>query len=199
MFLTLLTLGYSCTATTATLCPAGQYTTTSSGLACAPCPAGYRCPEGATPIPCPAGYYQTGGNAECTICPAGSFCKDTRFAPVAVGAGQWAAAGSTYPRQVAPGQHFIDAQTEPLTCAGATGAYWDPSTYKCVTCPAGYFCPNSSASNAKYQCPAGFYSPVPGLTTCYPCPAGFACPLGASAATACSAVDDGTFSFSYAM
>jgi len=157
------------------------------------------CQPGQTPLPCPAGYYQTGGSADCTICPAGSYCADPTLAPVAVPAGgYYATAGSTYYMNVPPGYNYIDSSTAPTSCGTGGGVYWSSTTYTCTICPAGSFCPNVQTADAVFQCPAGFYSPLAGASTCLPCPAGFSCAVNAIAPTPCSTTS-GSFSFSYGM
>jgi hypothetical protein len=61
-------------------CPAGTYgiaeRSVGSEFACADCPPGYECPEGAATYelyPCPAGGYCPGKTGKMTKCPAGFY------------------------------------------------------------------------------------------------------------------------------
>ena len=55
---------------------AGEYSY-DRDTACRTCPAGYKCPDGATLVRCAAGFYSEAGADDCTECPAGSACPRT--------------------------------------------------------------------------------------------------------------------------
>ena len=51
---------------------------------CSTCPKGFSCPQDAlkAPLPCQLGEYtDSEGMLNCTVCPAGYFCNDTKTSP----------------------------------------------------------------------------------------------------------------------
>ena len=58
--------------TTATACPSGEYSNTTSNLACTQCPQGHQCSDATlSPVQCPAGSVSAAGSTSCTNCPSG--------------------------------------------------------------------------------------------------------------------------------
>lgn len=145
------------------LCPAGTISTVTGAQSIANCsnvrcPVGQYCPAGtaAAGTPCPIGRYNpaTGGVdlEACRLCDAGTTCNVTGLsapnAPCAVGSycpeGQWNATAFPCP----------------------AGTYYDLTNatkeYDCLTCPAGFACPQGTGgpANAIRACAAGYYCPA---------------------------------------
>jgi hypothetical protein len=132
--------GYSCTATTQTLCPAGYWAPTKS-VACLPCSPGYICGLALAPhiSPTPAGGLCAQGGwcdgANRIECPDGFFGNHT-------GAGTFVAACELCP------SGFV--------CSTSYGSHLVP-----LACPVGYFCPAGTSALSFLVCPRGTY----GITT----------------------------------
>jgi len=148
-------------------CPAGHYCPEGTGeypeLTNHTCPKGHFCVE-ATPLPedCPPGTYgpNTGRKsaAECTICPAGSFC---------VG-GQAEISGKCREGHYCPQGSSNDTAIgcPPRTYRRYKGAR---NHHDCNICPNGYYCPGST--DDPLDCPAGYYCIV-GTAEPESCPIG---------------------------
>jgi hypothetical protein len=63
--------GFDCTTGVA---QASGYYSLDGDAACHPCPAGYQCPSGGTPVVCSDGAYSEYGISSCTACPLGYTC-----------------------------------------------------------------------------------------------------------------------------
>ena len=143
------------------------------------CPAMYYCPLGtATPKPCYRGTYCDGGDSFPLSCPLGTY-------------GAYAANSSHYLYYSAaaacldcpPGTYGTDPDR--LTCYAGTPGYvftggasvarpTNVSSEGGYICPAGHYCPASSASPTA--CPLGTYQQGTGktnVTSCLSCPAGY--------------------------
>ncbi|KAE9138231.1 hypothetical protein PF007_g1495 [Phytophthora fragariae] len=162
--------GYCNPPTTFFLCPAGTFGNVTAGEsidhACAPCPEGYYCEMGATPLTrqkCPAGFFCPEGTkrASQNPCPAGTFNPEV---------GQ----KSSDVCQVCP-----------------TGTYCPTGSSEPQTCPLGYYCLEGTRTANQYPCPAGTYSGnQTGLvlaSQCHECPVGRYCPEASSSPTNCQA------------
>lgn len=149
-----------------TPCPSGTYGIVSAGIslehACAPCEPGYICP--------------TEGTVASTreICPAGGYCPE----------------GSDTITLCSPGYRgFRTGQSSIVACETCDrGTYCsNAGTVDGRLCPAGYFCPEGTATFAAYPCPAGTFSESQGLFSagqCRNCTAGNYC-LGPSSPLSC--------------
>ncbi|CBZ49792.1 hypothetical protein NCLIV_002800 [Neospora caninum Liverpool] len=152
-----------------------------------PCPPGHYCVAGATtPAACGANTarLETGGRwkNDCSLCPAGYFCKDNDPVP--------------YP--CPRGFYCPFASREPSPCPEGTLGSREKaeSLGDCVSCPSGFHCPAGTSDladdgllcSAGYYCPEGTKEPVPCIPgtynaftggasaeSCLPCPAGFFC------------------------
>lgn len=202
---------------------------TAAAAACAPCPAGRYCPaygltltagsSGSTALQdCPTGYVCLSGarhpsdldNSTISLCPAGSYCPETR----AVGEGaticpvgtyqpspgrttclpcpagfECETTGTTVPVSCATGHYCPGpASTAALTAAQLAALRTTPVSNR-VPCPAGTYGPSAYASSQAHclACRPGSYcaGPVDGVgrsTVDGPCAAGYACVAGASGA-----------------
>jgi hypothetical protein len=110
------------------------------------CPPGYACPTGGTaqPTACPAGSYSTGGVASCSLCAQGYYGS---------------APGSTASNCTAP-------------CTPTPTKYCPPGSVSdtLLPCPAGSRCPGAPLA-AAYPCAPGSFSRA-NATQCQDCPAG---------------------------
>ncbi|XP_061734344.1 neurogenic locus notch homolog protein 3-like [Nerophis ophidion] len=110
------------------------------------------CPATATGGRCQVGFYCPSGSSEPLPCLPGAFCNVSGLA-LPMG-------------PCSPGFYCVGGATEGKPTDGETGNI----------CPSGTYCVEGSGE--PELCPAGTFSPVPGLTTesdCQPCPAGFYC------------------------
>ncbi|XP_034024623.1 multiple epidermal growth factor-like domains protein 6 [Thalassophryne amazonica] len=110
------------------------------------------CPATATGGRCQAGFYCPSGSSEPLPCPPGYFCNISGLA-LPMG-------------PCSSGYYCSGGATEASPTDGKTGSI----------CPPGTFCVEGSLE--PELCPAGTFSPVPGLTSehsCQPCSAGFYC------------------------
>jgi len=163
-------------------CPAGS--TASTPIVPVSCPAGFHCPRGScSPLECecghkcPAGsseqiecqppFYCPGkGNANMTLCPAGSMCDQPRMCA---------------PTPCPPGTY--------VSCAGKKSCDACPAGRYCSTaassvlCPAGSYCPRGASAPA--QCPASRFCPV-GSARPKDCPAGTTSAAGSASAQQCA-------------
>eukprot|EP00347_Sterkiella_histriomuscorum_P016022 403354791 len=180
-------------------CQAGGICTTgaTSDVTTVSCYSGFWCNhlQGSNALyamfPCPPGYKATGlTNAKtrdeaCTQCTAGVYCE-----------------GANTPEQTCIKGHYCPAFTTRATqypCPA--GTYQDQlgktAVSDCITCQSTYYCPQGSSKQIQcppgticnstelreYQmvpCPAGFYNPNLGQTTCVSCPLGAFCPSGSA-------------------
>lgn len=144
------------TATSATLCPIGTYSSDPGAEACTPAAAGtYVSSTGATsPTSCaPGSYSDAEGATACTAAPAGFYVPT-------------------------PGA------TSATACTVGYYSNTTGSTL-CTPAPAGWYVPTTGATSAT-ACPAGTYSDSAGASECTPAPAGSFVPnAGATSATAC--------------
>ncbi|KAI9538601.1 hypothetical protein NQZ68_012253 [Dissostichus eleginoides] len=110
------------------------------------------CPATSTGGRCQAGFYCPLGSSEPVPCPPGTFCNISGLAlPM----------GPCF-----PGYFCVGGATEAKPTDGGTGSI----------CPPGAYCVEGSGE--PELCPAGTFSPVPGLTSeasCQPCTAGVYC------------------------
>eukprot|EP00163_Fabomonas_tropica_P011852 TRINITY_DN227_c0_g2_i1.p1 TRINITY_DN227_c0_g2~~TRINITY_DN227_c0_g2_i1.p1 ORF type:complete len:7500 (+),score=2428.07 TRINITY_DN227_c0_g2_i1:177-22676(+) len=170
-------------------CAAGTYAPNTGQSACTPClqrnycpranmtsddlifcPPGYYCPAGSDfPVPCPAGTYNPnfgmGTLAECTDCPTGFYCSQSN--------------ATTPTGPCSPGYYCETkaTQSQPAGSACNKKTASPPLDPACNgICPAGYYCPNSTAE--PVPCNPGYYNPNVGGTNidvCVPCTAGSYC------------------------
>ncbi len=151
------------------LCPPGTLNGAAGGTAllasCAPCDAGFSCPQPGTVVatqPCAASFYCPGGDATPTLlCPPGSSCAVGSAAPQPCAAGTYAPAGGAAACLQCP-QRFL--------CAAAGG------TVSPAPCPAGGWC--AAGSGTPAPCPIGTASNRTGLASaieCAACVAGSFC------------------------
>ncbi|KAG2929556.1 hypothetical protein PC114_g2752 [Phytophthora cactorum] len=187
--------GYCNPPTTFFLCPAGTFGNVTAGEsidhACAPCPEGYYCEMGTTPLtrqtcpagffcpegtkrasqnPCPAGTYNPNQGQKssdvCQVCPAGSYCPT----------------GSSQPQPCPQGYYCLEGTRTVNQYPCPAGTFSGPQTgltigSQCNECPLGSYCPEASSTPTK--CPAGRYNPKTGaadLHECLDCPPGWSCP-----------------------
>ncbi|KAI4815467.1 hypothetical protein KUCAC02_005611 [Chaenocephalus aceratus] len=110
------------------------------------------CPATSTGGRCQAGFYCPLGSSEPVPCPPGTFCNISGLAlPM----------GPCF-----PGYFCVGGATDAKPTDGGTGS----------VCPPGAYCVEGSGE--PELCPAGTFSPVPGLTSeasCQPCTAGVYC------------------------
>uniref|UniRef100_H3HB02 TNFR-Cys domain-containing protein n=1 Tax=Phytophthora ramorum TaxID=164328 RepID=H3HB02_PHYRM len=191
--------GYCNPPTTFFLCPAGTFGNVTAGEsidhACAPCPEGYYCDMGTTPLTrqdCPAGSYCPTGTSQPQACPQGYYClQGTRTM------NQYPCQAGTYSGQtVLASDHPCPAGTYtenidlirsqdcticPLrhACLQGTGG----TTQTMLDCGAGFFCPNGTAHSNQFPCLPGTWSSSTSLSTaaeCDICPKGSYCQGGKS-------------------
>ncbi len=145
--------GYSCppgTAAanaTASVCPAGTFSTEGAG-SCSQCAAGlYGGSPGAVSPQCSG------------LCAPGFFCTSgsTNNTPSVCPAGQYSMAGAGQCSDCSSGQYGSTPGLQTPDCTGP--------------CTAGYACPAGSVNATVTLCPAGTYSTV-GSSVCTPCVAG---------------------------
>ncbi|WP_249755606.1 InlB B-repeat-containing protein [Microvenator marinus] len=205
--------------------------TATTPAVCDPCPAGSYCPGGSAPEEsCTADTWDHDANpatpcVNWTVCAAGQFVQDTgtslsdrectSCAAETYSEGQNAASCTAW-TICAAGTHETSAAsaTQDRVCtACAAGTYCPGGTDPQVTCTAGTWDHDASASTAcqPWQdcqagsaaqdgtsttnrtcttCQAGTYASQMNASTCLPCSAGEYCPEGATAREACPA---GTF------
>lgn len=125
------------------------------------CPLHHYCPAGTGQPPhCGDGRWSAGQTgltdaAECSDCPAGSYCHSS---------------SATQPTGDCAEGYYCPAGSS-VAAPAAT------------PCTAGHFCPAGSPSQSP--CPAGSYQPLGLQGSCTPCSAGSYCPAGASAQLDC--------------
>ena len=190
-------------------CPAGKYCPSTTLTSTTDCPAGYYCVQGSfSYYPCPIGTFRasTGGQSvdECTPCTQAKYCMYYGLSAVTgtCDAGYycassaptitpWIESAGEYGR--CPKGHYCEAGTStPTECAAGT---YNPSTGAedstgCVSCPAGYACPNTATETYSIECRAGFYcdegSTDYQLSTAK-CSIGYYCPKGSAVELKCAA------------
>eukprot|EP00163_Fabomonas_tropica_P008375 TRINITY_DN17_c0_g4_i1.p1 TRINITY_DN17_c0_g4~~TRINITY_DN17_c0_g4_i1.p1 ORF type:complete len:4695 (+),score=879.62 TRINITY_DN17_c0_g4_i1:301-14385(+) len=127
------------------------------------CPEGYFCPVGASQQPCPPGSAARGeGNLVCTDCIPGEYAQTSASAtclPCPVGR------VCPHPRQINPSDCPAGFVCETSGLAEAL-----------TLCPAGYFCPNNTATANPQSSNATLAVPQP-------CPAKYFCMPGAQSGT----------------
>lgn len=173
-------------------CDAGQFckcgggycgSDSSANLFCVSCTAGYYCKGKLSSypvrrryantipqVPCPKGMYSTGGAAECTACPAGTYTETTQ-STTCQGKCQ---AGYSCP---------INSTTERNCTLCGVGRAALPGA-GCLFCKAGKYAYTLGMS-ACLSCPAGFYNSAVGMTECAECGAGTYSSSGTSACSDC--------------
>lgn len=159
------------------LCPIGTYNTSlgvSALTSCAPCPAGYFCDEGTAQF-------------VLNVCPPGFACP-TGTGVDAIGAGVPSITALCPAGTWNPNLGAVNISSC-LPCAA--GNFCPQGSAALNVCPAAYYCPTGTQAICAagmavcdlappQACPAGTFSPVPGLTDpseCQDCPAGAYCPL----------------------
>lgn len=190
--------GYYCVLQETTHSPSAV--TTTGG----PCAQGTYCVEGSSsPKPCPKGTY---GNrdklpslADCTICPAGSYCSSSGMtAPGELclpgffcsNASEEAnPVGKTYGDECPVGHYCPEGSHQPIACLAGTYQPFTRMTNDsaCLKCDPGKFCNTTGASSVTGDCYQGFYC-IYGASTPTPddgntggiCPAGSYCPEGSA-------------------
>ena len=112
--------------------------------------------------------------AQCTACPAGSYCF----------------AGSTAATSCSKGT-YAAAERSQLCDACPEGKYQgDEGASACTECDDGFTCPEGSVVMIPAACEPGTYANVTdgdGLPDCFDCPAGSSCPGGGAPPTQCAA------------
>ncbi|CUE73353.1 membrane-associated protein, putative [Bodo saltans] len=131
------------------------------------CPVGRFCPPGTSQLQlkCPIGSWSDrtnlGNQTQCKRCPPGRFCPytgtftQTQIAMPFCFGGYWCGGGNL----------------NGFGTVGRLGGHGGP-------CPAGYYCPNGTASNITYACPPGTYKPLPfgsSVGACIVCDPGMYC------------------------
>lgn len=180
-------------------CLPGTYNRNTRGqdiTACISCDLGYYCPAAGTvnPIKCPAGTYCPTGSQSTNTCQAGYYCPN-----------------GTDLKACPPGTYNPTTGSSSMTsCILPGGGYYSSnaaSTTK-ISCPAGYYCPNTTAcsiysgGSASQTVPLGTQNPIPcpkgtfcgvnNLAQPYTCPAGTTSTY--TGATFCSSCAPGTVS-----
>lgn len=176
-------------------CTAGYYCTSgSSDPKQNEAVAGYYTPAGSVDkIPCARGTYNpSAGQASCTECPAGSYCKDEAMTTATTCVAGYYCPKGSYTQTPCPSGTFrsTGGATSIDECAACTaGSYCEGSGNVAVTgsCAAGYYCISGSPYKYPYiedvEC-AG--SPCTSVSGNYgPCIAGHYCPLGTIQPTLC--------------
>jgi hypothetical protein len=178
------------TATSATLCPAGTYSSAAGAAACTPASAGsFVSSTGATSATaCSAGSYSdTDGSTQCTVAPAGSYVPTPGATSATVcSAGYYSdTAGATLCTPAPAGSYVASIGATSATLCAA-GSYSDiAGSMACTPAPAGSFAAGPGSTGATL-CPAGSFSATIGAASCTPSPAGSFVPnAGATSATAC--------------
>ena len=162
------------------LCRAGFYcpndTVNTEGIPCDPT---YECPEGAAiQIECRPGHYCPGTTGEPPICWPGFVCPGATEYPIECNFPDYCPEGSNmtlqcdlgWQAQNHAGIRYDKDQSCRICPAGTYGNATDRST--CLSCPAGYYCPEGTGHGDTYQCEKGYYCPV-GSPEPTPCPAGY--------------------------
>ena len=164
----------------------------SGAMICHPCRPGSFCPVRASaPLPCEGGSFgsATGlvAQAECTVCPAGTYCFAGSTAATSCSKGTYAAAEQSQLCDACPegkyqGNEGASACTEcgdgftcpegsvvqiPASCDA--GTYLDSASDQCLGCPAGSVC--AGGASPPRPCPRGGYC-VAGVSQPTDCPAG---------------------------
>ena len=190
-------------------CPAGAYCPTDSMSTYTTCTAGYYCVSGSyVQAPCPAGTYSTSSGVqskdECTACDAGYYCQyygllattsqcDAGYycTEYAFTNQPWIESALQYGR-CPQGYYCTAGTTSGTACPAGTynPSYGAESLSGCVSCPAGYACPNTATVTYSIQCRRGYYCGA-GSTSYDPsagiCDAGYMCPLGSAVEQKCAA------------
>lgn len=143
-------------------CPAGTYgdtVNTTNSICSGPCEAGYYCAAGsisATQSQCPTGFYCTVGTPNPVVCPVGAYCPF----------------GSAQPLKCPPGTSTQYTQSGAITdCQSCpAGYYCDNTSISPIPCPLGTYCPTRSSS--PRLCTAGNYCDTIGMSIPTQCPAG---------------------------
>lgn len=188
--------------TDCTNCPAGSYCETFGGTAITGacqvgfycplkskvknqiiCPAGSICPAGAgAPTACTDPNYQDQkGQSTCKVCSAGYWCTSTSRT-------------LCRPDEVSlsfycPANQYSKVDCSQGTITNVIGA---ESQADCVSCPPGYYCPNSASLSKTVECKAGFYCSGGAYkddgtgTGTGVCPDGFYCPSGTNEPIKCT-------------
>lgn len=155
------------------------------------CPHGYYCPAGTSHYnnhPCPVGTFvnktHQASQSDCDDCSLGHYCGSKGLA-VPTGtcyAGFFCLTGSKTPTPdgsvpsegapCTPGHFCPNGTSTPIACRAGT---YNPNhgEAECFSCPAGYYCLETSTTYNETVCPVGHYCPT---GTSYPqqspCPAG---------------------------
>ena len=168
-------------------CWPGTYCPTATGcpLSCTPgmyC-AGY---ELAVPTgPCSEGYFCSGGAS--TSAPVEGICHSGHYCPVGSSSPIPCPSGTFLSSTGNPNISYCVPCLEGMFCSGVglsspegdcLEGYYCPEGQNSsnpfdFTCPSGTFC--ASGSQLPERCPAGFYQPNPGRSSCLSCPSGFYC------------------------
>jgi hypothetical protein len=171
-------------------CPAGNYSNQYNAKSCPACNAGtYN--SGGRPSSscalCEAGSYSFSGQAQCTLCSAGTFNpsegRNTSSACTLCPPGSCSpSAGSQSCLRCSAGRYSGSGQSECALCAA--GSFSDsPGSDTCKLCLSGSYCP-TSGSSTTVPCKEGFYCP-PGSSAPTVCPAGSYCGNNAGSPTPC--------------
>ena len=146
----------------------------SGAMICHPCRPGSFCPVRASaPLPCEGGSFgsATGlvAQAECTVCPAGTYCF----------------AGSTAATSCSKGTYATNESSQ-LCDACPEGKYQgEEGAVQCNQCDAGFTCPEGSVVQIPASCDPRTYLNMT-LELCLGCPAGSVCAGGASQPRPCA-------------
>ena len=159
------------------------------------CSAGGWC-DGKTFHQCLSGTYNlfTGSTAlaDCVKCPPGYYCTGPgviAFNSSVCGTGHYCPAATKYAKQFpCPAGTYnpnINRTSIIDACVTCPAGYFCPQGTSGLTnsCPRGYYCPEGTGAGTRYACPLGTYSGALGLvnsTQCVDCPVGHYCPDGSS-------------------
>ena len=159
-------------------CSAGSFQDLPGQTACKMCSVGFICVQGSVvelPATCEKGFFANGTietAANCTRCPAGSYCTGANAPAVECSPGSYAdSTGQTACDRCAAGRFQPGA--------GSAG---------CIDCTQGGYCGVGSA--IPTLCTAGSYGNASGLASqanCTACPPGHSCSLGATEPAPCVA------------
>ncbi|GBG24592.1 Signal peptide, CUB and EGF-like domain-containing protein 2 [Hondaea fermentalgiana] len=138
---------------------------------CLSCPAGSYCPGGFTSVQCSPGTFSSGGQAECTLCPSGTYSTTVGATSCdECPAGTYRNASETYGCQPCAAGLFGTGNGVDALCDGE--------------CAAGFACPEGSSSQFETDCEPGYWSSA-GSGECSICPVG-TYGTGRSTSAACS-------------
>lgn len=175
--------GYYCLSGSDSATP-GPSSTGDAGV----CPEGYYCQAGTgNPEPCPRGTFsnttQLTSSGECTPCSGGMYCQTTGLTEPTgdCDPGYYCVSGAQQKNPQdgttggeCPEAHYCPTGTSnPLICpAGTYNPH--PQQAACVTCKAGFYCPENVTTFRPYVCPVGHYCPAgTEFDMQYPCPQGY--------------------------